>query len=44
MLKLIEAEDKYLDQYKEAYVESMRQIELKNMKKHSMMFLNPEVF
>ena len=42
MLRLIDANDKYLEQYKEAYLESVKQIELGNIKKHSMMFLNPE--
>lgn len=42
MLKIIEANDKYLDQYKEAYIESLKQIELGSIKKHDMMFLNPE--
>ncbi len=42
MLKLIEAEERYLDQYKEAYTESLKQIELGNIKKHSMMFMNPD--
>ena len=42
MLRLIDANDKYLEQYKEAYLESLKQIELGNIKKHSMMFLNPE--
>lgn len=42
MLKLIEAEEKYLDQYKEAYIEALNQIELGNIKKHDMMFLNPD--
>ena len=42
MLRLINANDKYLEQYKEAYLESVKQIELGNIKKHSMMFLNPE--
>mgnify|MGYP003331431201 CR=1 FL=1 len=41
MLKIIEANDKYLDQYKEAYIESLKQIELGNIKRHDMMFLNP---
>ena len=39
MLRLIDANDKYLEQYKEAYLESVKQIELGNIKKHSMMFL-----
>ena len=42
MLKIIEANEKYLDQYKEAYEESLRQIKLGNMKKHNLMFMNPE--
>ena len=42
MLKIIEADEKYLDQYKEAYIESLKQVELGNIKKHDMMFLNPD--
>ena len=42
MLKLIEAEKKYLEQYKEAYLESLKQIELGNIKNHDMMFFNPD--
>lgn len=42
MLKLIDADKKYLEQYKEAYLESLRQIEKGNIKKHDMMFLNPD--
>ena len=42
MLKIIEADEKYLEQYKEAYLESLKQIELGNIKKHDMMFLNPD--
>ena len=42
MLKLIDADEKYLDQYKEAYLESLKQIELGNIKKHVMMFSNPD--
>lgn len=42
MLKLIEADRKYLDQYKEAYIESLKQIELGNIKTHDMMFMNPD--
>lgn len=41
MLKLIDANEKYLDQYKEAYVESFKQMESGKIKKHNMMFLNP---
>ena len=42
MLKLVEADKQYLDQYKEAYIESLKQIELGNIKKHTMMFMNPD--
>ena len=42
MLKLIDANKKYLDQYREAYLESLKQIELGNIKKHDLMFMNPE--
>ena len=42
MLQIIEADEKYLDQYKEAYLESLKQIELGNIKKHDLMFLNPD--
>ena len=42
MLKLIDADKRYLDQYKEAYLESLKQIKLGNIKKHDMMFLNPD--
>ena len=42
VLKLIEADKKYLAQYKEAYLDSLKQIEEGNIKKHNMMFLNPD--
>ena len=42
MLKLVEADKKYLEQYKEAYQEALKQLELGNIKKHDMMFLNPD--
>ena len=42
MLKLIDADKKYLKQYKEAYLETLKQVELGNIKKHSLMFLNPD--
>ena len=42
MLKLIDADEKYLDQYKEAYLETLKQIEKGNMKKKNLMFLNPD--
>lgn len=42
MLKFIDADKKYLDQYREAYIESLKQIKLGNMKKHDLMFENPD--
>ena len=42
LLKLIDADKKYLEQYKEAYLEALKQIEKGNIKKHDMMFLNPD--
>ena len=44
MLKLIDADKKYLDQYKDAYIKSLKEVELGNMKKHNMMFLNPDEY
>ena len=40
MLKLIDANSEYLNQYQEAYLLSLKQIELGNIKKHDMMFIN----
>lgn len=42
MLRLIDADEKYIDQYKEAYIESLKQLKLGNIKKHNMMFMNPD--
>lgn len=42
MLQLIDAEEKYLEQYKEAYQEMLKQIELGNMKRHDSIFMNPD--
>lgn len=42
MLKLIDADIKYLEQYREAYFESLKQIQLGNIKNHDLMFLNPD--
>lgn len=42
MLKLIEANEKYIKQYKEAYIESLKKLKLGEMKKHNMMFLNSD--
>ena len=39
MLKLIHADEKYLDQSKEAYIESLNQIKLGNIKRHDMMIM-----
>ena len=41
-MKFIDADKKYLDQYREAYIESLKQIELGKMKKHDLMFENPD--
>ena len=42
MLKLIDAEEKYLEEYKEAYELSLEKIREGLIKKHDLMFLNPE--
>jgi predicted acetyltransferase len=42
MLKLIEADEKYLDQYKEAYLLSLEKIKEGLMRKHDLMFMNPD--
>ena len=42
MLKLIDADEKYLEQYKEAYIECINQEKLGNIKKNLIMFHNPE--
>ena len=42
MLKIIEANEKYINQYQEAYYESLKQIKLGTMKKHNMMFIDPD--
>ncbi len=42
MLKLIDADKKYLDQYKEAYIEALDKVNKRIIKKHNMMFLNPD--
>ena len=42
MLKLIDADEKYLDQYKEAYLLSLKELELGNIHEHDMMFKNPD--
>ena len=42
MLKLIDADKKYLDQYKEAYKEALDKVNNGIIKKHNMMFLNPD--
>ena len=42
MLKLIDAEEKYLDQYKEAYLLSVKKVKDGLIKKHNMMFINPD--
>lgn len=42
MLKLIDAEEKYLKEYKEAYLLSLEAIEKGLIKKHNLMFMNPD--
>ena len=42
MLKLIEANKKYLKEYKEAYLKEQELIEKRIIKKHNQMFLNPD--
>ena len=42
MLKIIEADEKYLDQYREAYILAKEEIEKGNCSMHDMMFLNPD--
>ncbi len=44
MLKIIEAEEKFLDQYKEAYLLSAKKVEEGLIKKHDMMFFNPDEY
>lgn len=42
MIKLIEGEAKYLDEYKEAYYQSMKKCAEGLIKKHDLMFVNPD--
>ena len=42
MIKLIDAEEKFLDEYKEAYLMSLKKIEEGLIKKHDLMFMNPD--
>ena len=42
MLKIVEADKKYLDQYKEAYNLSIQKIKEGLISKHDLMFLNPD--
>ena len=42
MLRLIEPDEKYLPEYKEAYVLSLEKINEGLIKKHDLMFMNPE--
>lgn len=41
MLKLINADEKYLDEYKEAYELTIEKINNGTIKKHNLMFMNP---
>ena len=40
MIKLIEPNRKYLEQYQEAYILSLKEIGLGNMKEHDLIFSN----
>jgi len=42
MLKLIDADKKYLDEYKIAYKEAVKKVNEGIIKKHDLMFLNPD--
>ena len=42
MIKLIDAEEKYIEEYKEAYYMSIKKIEEGKIKKHDLMFSNPD--
>ena len=42
MLRLVDADKKYLDGYSKAYQESLKKVEKGEMKRHNLMFLNPE--
>ena len=42
MLKLIDADEKYLKDYKEAYLLSLEKVKLGLIKKHDLMFMNPD--
>ena len=42
MLKIVEADEKYLDQYREAYRESVKQNVLGKIKKHNILFIDPD--
>lgn len=42
MIKLIDGESKYLDKYKEAYILSLKKYYEGFIKKHDLMFMNPD--
>ncbi len=42
MLKLVEPSEEYISEYKEAYLLSLDKIEKGLMRKHNMMFMNPD--
>lgn len=42
MLNIIDADEKYLEQYKEAYIETEKQIKLGSINKRNQLFLNPD--
>lgn len=41
-MKLVDASEKYLSEYRMAYLEAVKLVDLGAMKKHNMMFLNPD--
>lgn len=43
MEKLIKANEKYLKEYKEAYEESVKKVEQRIIKKHNLIFKNPDI-
>jgi len=42
MIKLIDGDEKYLKEYKEAYIQSLQKVNEGIIKKHDLMFVNPD--
>ena len=42
MLRLVDADRKYLEEYREAYEQSIKKVQKGEMKRHNLMFLNPD--